>query len=167
MKRRDFIKNASCLLGGALASISGFVSAALPGATVPQTKGLTLEKLRQYRDELEKAEAKYLKRSGTRFIAVLPETPIRMRPVTDKDRENYCRAHTGCQCAFRREAANRDMVPECMIDSWKETPCKEDSGDWNPFDYYAQQVRLRAGAIPSRYEHTHVPTIEEVQGAED
>ena len=73
------------------------------------------------------------KRSGTRRatkeeIAELKKSiPSNMRPVTDEDRENYCRAHIFTrECAFRRETGKR-----CMIDSWKETPVRQlDNGKW-------------------------------------
>lgn len=41
--RRNFIKNVAYLLSGALASISGFVSAALPMTSVPKAKGLSAQ----------------------------------------------------------------------------------------------------------------------------
>ncbi len=43
MNRRNFIKGVSCLLSGALASISGFVSAALPGTIAPKPERLSFD----------------------------------------------------------------------------------------------------------------------------
>lgn len=70
--RRNFIKSVCYLLSGALASISGFVSAALGSATYPtrastgidpnsewaKQKPLTLERLIETRDELISIEIK-------------------------------------------------------------------------------------------------------------
>ncbi len=54
-----------------------------------------------------------------------------MRPVTGKDKKDYCVSHVGRECAFRNGGEDR-----CTIDSWKEMPCRKDVKEFNTAFFY-------------------------------